>query len=95
MTAPSAKAVNKIALTPEQVFVLGLIKEGADVWGHAHASVIRDVQRLHPQLMRIVKAKNAQKDGAARQPYFGAILTKAGRDLLGEFDKAMQPLEAE
>lgn len=82
-----------IALTPEQICVLGLIKEGADVWGYSHASILRDVQRLHPQLLRIVKAKNAPKDGAAKRPYFGAILTKAGRDLLGEFDKAMQPLE--
>ncbi|WP_341020963.1 hypothetical protein [Brevundimonas diminuta] len=55
--------------------------EGADIWNHAQAGVCRSLEGR--KLVRIVKAKNAPKDGAARQPYFGVKITRAGMKAIG------------
>ena len=55
--------------------------EGADVWERAQAGVCRSLEGR--KLVRIVKAKNAPKDGAARQPYFGVKITSAGKKAIG------------
>jgi hypothetical protein len=84
----------QIALTPDQLRVLGLAEGGADVWGYTEAMAVREIRRLHPQLIRIVKPRGAPKDGAQQQPYFGVIAKKAGRDLLAQF-RASPPPAAE
>ena len=55
--------------------------EGADVWERAQAGICRALEDR--KLVRIVKAKNAPKDGAARQPYFGVKITRAGMKAVG------------
>ena len=67
-------------LTEEQRRIMTQIVDGADVYGYGEAMICRQLQRA--DLVRIVKAKNAPKDGAEKQPYFGAKLTAAGRKLL-------------
>lgn len=54
---------------------------GADVWDRSDAAVCRSLEPH--KLVRIVKAKNAPKDGAARQPYFGVKITRAGMKAIG------------
>jgi len=59
------------------------VKQGADVWGRADAILYRDLAKLG--LVEITEAMNAPKDGAKKQPYFGCIITPAGRAALDSF----------
>mgnify|MGYP001563052022 CR=1 FL=1 len=65
-------------LTGEEMKVMRLIANGADIWGFYEAGILRRVERDFPLLITITKATNAPKDGAKQQPYFGAILTPTG-----------------
>jgi hypothetical protein len=65
-------------LTPEQIAAMKAVKDGADVYAYGIALRLREVQRAHPGLIDIGRAMSPPSNGAARQPYFGAILTKAG-----------------
>jgi hypothetical protein len=90
MTSPKQGAATPgPALSPEQIVMLRQIESGADVWGYQHARILRDIERLHPQLIKIGKAKNAPKNGALQRPYFGAIATKAGKALLAKYAAAL------
>lgn len=60
-------------------FLVGV--PGCDVWERFDASICRELENL--KLVRIVKARNAPKDGAKRQPYFGVKITAAGRKAIG------------
>ena len=55
--------------------------EGCDVWSRHQAGVARSLETM--KLVRIVKARNAPKDGAMAQPYFGLKITKAGERAIG------------
>lgn len=72
-------------LTADEKRIMAQIIDGGDVWGYIEAKTLRAVERdfPRPRLIKITRAKNAPKDGAAHQPYFGAILTAAGRKALG------------
>lgn len=54
---------------------------GCDVWSSFDARLARSLEPMG--LVRIVKAKNAPKDGALAQPYFGLKITKAGERAIG------------
>ena len=51
---------------------------GADVYDHFIASHLRRVQAKAPHYLDIGPAEMAPPDGARAQPYFGAVLTRAG-----------------
>ena len=57
---------------------------GADVWDRPDAAICRSLEKLG--LVWIVKAKNAPRDGAQRQPYFGVKISAAGRRALRSHD---------
>lgn len=66
-------------MTKDEAKELLGIKGGADVWGYINAKRLRLIQReVNPAFLKIVPAMDAPKNGAQRQPYFGAIATPAG-----------------
>lgn len=65
-------------LTKEQIKAMHAVIDGADVYNRTIAVRLREVEKNNPTLIRITKAHSAPRDGAAAQPYFGAILTAAG-----------------
>lgn len=67
------------AKTAEAMF---LVRGGADVWDRDIAGRLRMIEQMRPQWIDIGKAEMAPEDGAAQQPYFGAILTAAGKAAL-------------
>lgn len=71
------------ALTDDQREMLDYLAgvSGADVWGSLDAATCRSLEPL--KLVEIVKAQQAPKDGAARQPYFGVKITQAGLEAIG------------
>ena len=66
-------------LTKKQKEAMKLVKDGADVSSHAIARELRAVEKKHPELIHIVKPMG-DYDGRGHVPYFGAILTDAGRN---------------
>lgn len=66
-------------LTKKQKEAMKLVKDGADVSSPAIARELRAVEKNHPKLIHIVKPMG-DYDGRGHVPYFGAILTDAGRD---------------
>lgn len=70
-------------LTAEMKKVMRAVKDGGDVWGLGEARCLREIKLRWPDLVTITKAMDVPADGAARQPYFGAILTDKGRAAVG------------
>lgn len=68
--------------TEAEIHWLNDVRNGADVYGYEPARFFREVSHLNPPLVEIVRPAAAPKNGALRQPYFGAILTAAGRAAL-------------
>lgn len=81
MTTATATAPAKLEPAQHEMLTYFAGVEGADVWDRPQAHVCRELQTLG--LLRIVKARGAPKDGAMRQPFFGAKITAAGRRALG------------
>ena len=69
-------------LTNTEVGALFAVRYGADVYSPLVARALRSVERNHPELVEITEPMSAPKDGAKQQPYFGAILTKAGEKVI-------------
>jgi len=63
----------------ERMELLARIGEGADIWGYTEAQQARQLEKLG--LVRIVEPM-ADPPGNERQPYFGVVLTAAGRTTL-------------
>lgn len=75
----AAKKQAKFKLTKEQAASIMSVENGADVYAYGIAKDLREVQRATGDtLVKIVKAVNPPENGAAQQPYFGAIATLAG-----------------
>jgi hypothetical protein len=72
----------KFTFTNDQLAILASCEGGADVYGFADALFLRGLHQTRCGFVRIVKARYAPKNGAERQPYFGCILTRKGRDVL-------------
>ena len=71
-------------LTKEQREAMVAVKGGADVYSYAIAMRLREVQRASPELIDIGRAMDPPTDGAVPQPYFGAVLTAAGKAAIAE-----------
>lgn len=65
-------------LTKKQKEAMKLVTDGADISSYAIAKELRAVQKHHPLLIHITKPMG-KYNGAGHVPYFGAILTDAGR----------------
>lgn len=76
------------ALTVEHFEIMEGIKEGATIWGYYEAKLLREVQAYDEELLTIVgleeleRIENKVYDGAGKLPYFGAILTAHGKQIL-------------
>lgn len=80
--AQAEKDYLKTKVTVEQANAIIQVRGGADVWSHFIAGTLRGLQKQRHEgkdkLFQITKAMNAPKNGAERQPYFGAIATPRG-----------------
>jgi hypothetical protein len=66
-------------ITTEEARAILAVKDGADVYDNGLARVLRGLERRGVKgLVDIGAAQAAPANGAERQPYFGAIATKAG-----------------
>ncbi len=70
-------------LTNEHKRAMAAVKNGGDVFSYETAMLLREVERSHPELIKIVPAKS-NVPGEQQQPYFGAILTAAGCEAIKE-----------
>lgn len=75
--------MTKNDLQAKHIEAMRAVANGADVWAYGTAVDLREVQRAAPELITIGRAMMAPADGAKQQPYFGAILTDAGREFVG------------
>lgn len=66
----------------QRIDLMKAIKHGADVYSRSIAMTLRAMASEQPRLVRIMRPRLAPKNGAVRQPYFGAKLTAAGRRAL-------------
>lgn len=73
-------------LTKKQKEAMRLVKNGADVIGLDIAMELRALQKRHPELISITKRMGKYK-ASQQLPYFGAILTDAGRRVRGGLHK--------
>ncbi|MBH8609089.1 hypothetical protein [Thermoactinomyces sp. CICC 10521] len=61
---------------------------GATIWDREEAKLIREIEQYDPELVEIIPVEELEKitgeryDGAQQIPYFGAILTAKGWNLL-------------
>ena len=78
---PKTQVITR-ALTAEQREAMRAVWNGADVYSYAVALRLREVQRLFPGFVDIGRAMCAPVNGAEQQPYFGAILTAAGKSAI-------------
>jgi hypothetical protein len=66
-------------LTTVQLEAMRAVRDGADVWSPALARALRQIEQITPRLVDIGQPRAREYDGSGAVPYFGAILTKAGR----------------
>ena len=69
-------------LFPGEKEAMRLVEHGADIYDYTSARVLREVEKRHPKFISIGPAMMYKGDGTDRMPYFGAILTEAGRKAL-------------
>jgi hypothetical protein len=79
-----ANETKRVQLTKEHREAMAAVRNGADVYSYATALRLREVERAYPDLVDIGPAMNPPPNGADQQPYFGAILTAAGKDALAK-----------
>ncbi len=65
-----------IHLTSQQRLIMNRVGTGADIWTLGPAQICRTLEKRG--LVMIVNAQRAPRNGAERQPHFGAKLTAAG-----------------
>lgn len=75
-------ALAQSALTPEEVSALRKIEGGADITCYELASTLRRVEWKRPELLIITTAARRRRKVTQAEPYFGAILTEAGKQFL-------------
>lgn len=72
-------------LTTDEAAALKAVRGGADVYDYGIAKTLRAIQKDFPTFIKIVPAVDPPKNGAAKQPYFGAITTTAGSKAADNF----------
>ena len=68
--------------TKELIDALKAVKNGADVYDYKLAKTLRKVEREFPELVSIGQPQMYSGDGTDKVPYFGAICTKKGKELI-------------
>lgn len=68
-------------LTKEVCSAMELMRDGADVSSYAIAGTLRHIEKSNPDWLTICEPMGIY-DGAGHVPYFGAILTAKGREVL-------------
>ncbi len=62
--------------------------EGATIWGYREAQLLREIQKQDRELFSVINVSNLEEitgqkfNGAEQMPYFGAILTDKGGELM-------------
>lgn len=69
-------------LKKEHLDLMDKIAFGATIWEDREAKLIREIQSQDPGLVEIIPVKELGYDGAQQIPYFGAILTDKGFNIL-------------
>lgn len=80
-TAPTSSAVE---LSSQEIDALAYLAESGgmgDVWSPQLGRVLRDLHTRYPSLFDIV---DAEPDRTGAKPFFGVVLTAAGRAALAE-----------
>lgn len=62
--------------------VLRSIRDGADIYSRALAKHLRSLHEAFPELIEITEPMMYDGDGTDQVPYFGAILTQAGKNVV-------------
>ncbi|MGG3803142.1 hypothetical protein [Metabacillus fastidiosus] len=79
-------------LKQEHFEVMEAVKEGATVYSYLDAKRLREIHNHNSELIHIVGLKelevitNTKFNGAEQLPYFGAILTEKGKEVLENFN---------
>lgn len=71
-------------LTEDEKAALRAVEDGADVYSYALARTLRIIDQRRPGLVDICDPQAYHGDGTDQVPYFGAILTDAGKAALNE-----------
>ncbi len=79
-------------LTSDQIEFLRDCKGGADIWGYAEAKTGRELEELG---LVTITSTMADVPGEQRQPYFGAITNKTGREALEKIEAFIKTLRGE
>lgn len=69
-------------LTAQQIESMRAVADGADVLAYGIARDLRAVQKSHPEFIMIGRRQH-RYSVTEKLPYFGAILTDAGRAAIG------------
>ncbi|MBD1379164.1 hypothetical protein [Metabacillus arenae] len=75
-------------LKQEHYEVMKAVKDGATIYGYVDAKRLREVQKFDSELIEIIGLKDLEEitgeeyNGAEQLPYFGAILTGKGKEVL-------------
>jgi len=81
------KAVEGYTLTVAEAIALADIREGADIISYVLAELLRKLESKYPDLLTITKPMG-EYSVKERLPYFGAILTQKGSEVLNALKKA-------
>ena len=79
-------------ITRAEMVALRAVGDGADVFSPLLARTLRELTRLRPSPVTIVPAMGSDEAGV--RPYFGAILTAAGKELVSP-SRAAAPTSVE
>lgn len=80
----TASTCTAVELSAKEIDALAYVAEAgglADVWSPQLGRVLRDLHARSPQLFEIV---NSEADARGAKPYFGVVLTAAGRAALAD-----------
>lgn len=73
---------NRMKLSVFEAEALETIRGGAPVFRRRQAVLLLELHKKRPGIMKIVHTKDMQRRPGDPRPYFGAILTAKGEDLL-------------
>jgi hypothetical protein len=71
-------------ITEQTKTVMRAIENGADIYGYGDAVILRQLAKESPEMVEITRAKMYKGDGTTQMPYFGAMLTHAGKAAIAD-----------
>lgn len=69
-------------LTTDEMSALRSVEGGADVYSMDLAMRLREIEKKAPELLTICEPQAYEGDGTDQMPYFGCIVTAAGKKAL-------------